>query len=171
VGDLELFPAGVPHELVLTGDGHLTERAQTYLTRRVAGHLATAGRETSLIVWESNAARAMVIRGEWCAECPRSPDCKNVESLTDKPAKYRHQPTYVEGDRITVFRCRECGLITDRIDWPADADQIMEVLNRRPVPDTRYWYPRGHLIAVNHGEPHGQTVDELLAENHAHGVT
>lgn len=170
MSELELFPRDVPHELVLTPDGALTPRAENYLARRIEGELARTGETGVTIVHGSNAARAFVARGEWVAECPRSPDCKQVEYLTDKPARWRHQHSYAEGERITLFTCKNCGLITHLIDWPQDADEIMAVLNRRPVPDTRNWYPVGHLIAVTHNEPHGQTVADLERENREHGI-
>lgn len=167
--EVALWPEGVPHELVLTPDGTLTPRAENYLARRMESALVAQGRQGLMIVHSSNLARAMILRGEWVAECPRAPDCVNVEPLTDKPTKFRHKARYIEGPKLTMFHCRECDLVAD-IEWPPDADEIMEVLNRRPVPANRNWYPRGHLLAIRMDEPHGQTVADLLDENREHGV-
>jgi hypothetical protein len=46
----------------------------------------------------------------------------------------------------------------------------MAVLELRPIPHTRNWYPAGHETAVRFGIPDGQTVGQLRDENAEHGV-
>lgn len=109
-------------------------------------------------------ARAYVYQGEWVADCTRQPDCGNVEFLME--------PVMKGGPRINpkpVFLCSNCTMMA-AIDWPHDMLGIMEVLGRRPVPQTRNWYPRDHVTAVRHRIPHGQSVADLQAENREHGV-
>jgi hypothetical protein len=56
------------------------------------------------------------------------------------------------------------------VTWPDNRHEIIAVLVRRPLPDTRNWYPTDHPVAVRFGLPHGQTVRDLVDENEAHGV-
>lgn len=51
-----------------------------------------------------------------------------------------------------------------RLDWPDNAAQLMAVLQERLSDKRRNWFPAGHPLAVNLGQPHGQTLDELRAE-------
>jgi hypothetical protein len=130
--------------------------------------LAKRGRDHQLVVFESSFARPWIYRGEWVADCPRE-DCNNVEFLTEKPDHLRGVANN-PGPRKSAFYCSNCHYCTTSIRWPADADELLKVLDRRPVPDTRNWYPEGHMVAVMSGEPDGQTVEELLQENRDHGV-
>jgi hypothetical protein len=100
------------------------------------------------------AARAYMNVGRWIADCPR-PYCDSAEKLDPRQA---------------VFHCSECHLIA-AVDWPSKVDEITAVLERRPVPATRNWFPLGHELALRSGTPHGQTVAELEDENHEHGVS
>lgn len=110
-------------------------------------------------------AQAYVYSGDWVSDCPR-PDCSNVEHL--------FMPLRPGGPRVEprrFFACSYCGYQTE-ITWPdrsfmADA---MVVLMKRPVPATRNWYPVDHATAVKFKVPHGQSVDDLRAENEEHGV-
>lgn len=99
------------------------------------------------------AARAYVNHGRWIADCPR-PGCGNALKLTP------HQGH---------FGCGICAT-TAPVDWPADADEIWDVLQLRPEARNRNWFPLEHELAVRARCPHGQTVAELLDENVAHGV-
>lgn len=166
-GSAEVFR---PDQLDLLPDGQLTPAQERALALAIARHYLAQGKRGGMILWGSDAARAWVYRGEWVADCPRSPDCGNVEYLTDKPQQYRHRSVEVVGDRKDVYHCSNCDLVTPLIDWPPDTELIMAALNRRPVPDNRNWWPAGHLVAVNHRRPHGQSVAELLAENKAAGL-
>lgn len=116
----------------------------------------------AIIAPASHNAVAYVLRGEWVAACPRD-ECTNVEFLD--PA--RHPRT-----RCTkqTFYCTYCQMMT-AIRWPHNADEIMEPLNRRPIPRTRNWYPKDHPEAVAYRIEHGQSVADLWAENKDHGVT
>ena len=111
-------------------------------------------------------ARAYVYAGDWVADCPR--ECGNVEHL--------YQPQRRGGPRVVQvpsYRCSYCKLgdsETVPVEWPDDMAGIMAVLALRPIPHTRNWYPPGHETAVRCRIPHGQTVDELRAENAEHGV-
>jgi hypothetical protein len=110
-------------------------------------------------------ARAYVYCGDWVADCPRA--CGNVEHL------YAHanprNPNSPRVVQLAEFRCSYCQMAAP-IDWPTNMAAIMAVLMLRPIPHTRNWYPLGHDTAVRYRIPHGQTVDELRAENAEHGV-
>lgn len=108
-------------------------------------------------------ARAYIYNGMWVADCPQ--ECGGVEQLCE--ADRRGGPRV---RRRTVFHCSYCKLMTDRIDWPADAVALMAVLELRPVPHNRNWYPAGHPTAVRFGILHGQSVRDLQDENVEHGV-
>jgi hypothetical protein len=110
-------------------------------------------------------AQAYVYAGDWVADCPRG--CGGVEHLYD-----RANPRNPASPRVvqrTGFHCSYCQMTAD-IDWPTNLAEITTVLMLRPVPHTRNWYPADHDVAVRFRIPHGQTVDELRAENHEHGV-
>jgi hypothetical protein len=111
----------------------------------------------------SDTARAYVYAGNWVADCPRK--CGNVEMLYEK---LRPRGPMVR--KKTEYRCSYCQYVTGSIDWPPDEQALMEVLIRRPVPHTRNWYPQDHTVAVKSRIPHGQSVRDLLDENHEHGV-
>lgn len=138
------------------------------IARTIAADLQVRGRPGQLIVHKTNYARAYVYAGEWVADCPRG--CGNVEFITEKNPRHRSALHYVAGEPHTSFRCSYCQYHTASIHWPADGEQIMDVLSRRPIPHTRNWYPEGHITAVRHGIPDGQTVEELVAENVENGV-
>jgi hypothetical protein len=112
-------------------------------------------------------ARAYVNHGRWVADCPR-PYCGGAEQLHDTE---RREACWVElhdqdqpgHERSVYFHCRNCDLITS-VDWPADAARIRAALMERPVPQTRNWFPADHPLAVNSRSPHGQSVDDLAAE-------
>lgn len=114
-------------------------------------------------------ARAYVYSGDWVADCPRG--CGNVEHLYA-----RANPRDANSPRIVQmpgFYCSYCKLgdaETVPIDWPPNMADIMAVLALRPIPHTRNWYPKDHDTALKFHVPHGQTVDDLRAENASHGV-
>lgn len=101
----------------------------------------------------TNHARAYVNHGRWVAGCPRK-DCSNARELKAR-----------EG----TFHCNNCQMIAP-ISWPTEADAIFKVLAKRPVPQTRNWFPDGHELAVRANVPHGQSVKDLHDENREHGV-
>ena len=111
-------------------------------------------------------ARAYVYAGDWVADCTRD-GCSNAEFLCDlaNPRDPRSPRTRPRG----MFHCSNCQQIAE-IEWPPDMDGIMQVLGLRPVPHTRNWYPAEHDTAVRFRIPHGQSIDELRAENAEHGV-
>jgi hypothetical protein len=98
-------------------------------------------------------ARAYVNHGRWIADCCRE-HCASAEALLPG------QP---------VFHCSNCLQVAE-VDWPACAGEITSVLERRPVPQTRNWFPAGHELALRSGCPHGQSVADLEAENREFGV-
>lgn len=109
-------------------------------------------------------ARAYVLRGDWVADCTR-PSCANAEYLCDRtnprdPRSPRSRPK-------PGFHCSNCQQIAP-IEWPQQMDEIMAVLQLRPVPQTRNWFPAGHESTRNY--PQGQSIDELRAENREHDV-
>lgn len=97
-------------------------------------------------------ARAYLNHGRWISDCPR-PYCGNAEGLS---------PGQVG------FHCSNCGQIAD-VEWPPNAPEITAALDKRPVPQTRNWFPAGHELALRSGCPHGQTVADLEAETREHG--
>jgi hypothetical protein len=132
----------------------------------LAGALAQL-QESGQLAPQSTNARAYVYGGCWVADCPTG--CNNTEFVTELPIHLRG----VAGNwgvRKTMFYCSYCRHIADVIEWPEDAEDITRVLDRRPIPHNRNWYPEGHPVAVKAGIPHGQTVGHLLDENREHGV-
>lgn len=113
-----------------------------------------------------SAVSAYVYGGDWVADCGRE-GCANVEHLFT-PAR----PNGLRILRRPFFACSYCGYQSE-ITWPGDSLQaeIMSVLMKRPIPSTRNWYPADHPTAVKFGIPHGQSTDDLRAENEDHGVT
>jgi hypothetical protein len=116
-------------------------------------------------------ARAWIYSGQWVANCPRPPDpvtgkgCGGVEFL--------YEPSRPNGPRDReklFFACSNCGYQAE-ISWPRRREDLMRVLMLRPVPETRHWYPTDHPDAIRWGNPHGQTVADLMAENEEHGVS
>lgn len=95
-------------------------------------------------------AHAYVSCGIWVAECPR-PWCVNAEWYGPGPNTGR-----VGGLGRKLFHCLRCGLHCPA-EWPRDADAIWQLLQQRPCAETRNWEI-------------GETVDNLLAENVAHGL-
>jgi hypothetical protein len=95
-------------------------------------------------------ARAYYNHGRWITDCPR-PGCANAQALT--PAQW-------------VFECSNC-LVRAPVEWPPNAAEITAELDRRPVPDTRNWFPEDHPLALASGRDHGQTVSQLADEFHA----
>jgi hypothetical protein len=109
--------------------------------------------------------QAYIYGGEWVGDCPR-PGCANVE--------YLWEALQINGPRIrpkAFFACSYCG-IQATIEWPSRDFQVaaMDVLMLRPIPATRNWYPKDHDVATRFRIPHGQSVEDLRAENEAHGV-
>jgi hypothetical protein len=80
--------------------------------------------------------------GRWLARCPR-PLCTNALALD--PGQNLFVCTGLGG----------CGIDAPVI-WPADPQAIEAILEMRPVGRTRNWLP-------------GETLEDLLAENAAHG--
>lgn len=100
-------------------------------------------------------ALAYVYSGAWVAECPAL--CGNVQAMSR--------------DDAGLYHCGYCQEISG-ISWPAEQQTVlmMEVLERRPNPSNRNWYPQDHPVAVRFGIPHGQSVQDLLDENAEHGI-
>jgi hypothetical protein len=101
-------------------------------------------------------AVAYVNHGRWIADCPR-PHCNSARRLEPRQARF-----HCAGEGGCGMDCP--------VGWPPNPDELWEVLERRPVPMTRNWFPAGHGLAVRAGVEHGQTVADLVAENHEHGV-
>lgn len=94
----------------------------------------------------TNRARAYVNHGRWVADCPIGCGC----ALELQPGQM-------------LFPCPECKTISET-DWPENADEIWDALQKRIMPRTRNWYPSGHEVALRGGIAHGQTVKELEDE-------
>lgn len=97
-------------------------------------------------------ALVVIHQGVTAAHCPR-PGCNNVE-IAERGA--------------SGFYCSNCHHVGTLV-WPGNFDEIFAELERRPVPQTRNWYPAGHPFAARHGFPCGQSVPELADEFAAHG--
>jgi hypothetical protein len=110
--------------------------------------------------------QAYIYGGEWVGDCPRE-GCANVE--------YLWEALRINGPRIrpkAFYLCSHCGMQAE-IEWPPVDFQTaaMDVLMKRPLPDTRNWYPKDHDVAVRFRIPHGQSIADLKAENEEHGVS
>lgn len=109
---------------------------------------------------EIESTQVYVHRGDWVADCPRD-GCANTELMTDRVSRA------AKG----VFACTNCSLVAFAVWPPEEFVHLADaVLARRPVPDTRNWFPAGHPNATAWGVETGQTVEELRQENAAHGV-
>lgn len=106
---------------------------------------------------------AYVYEGQWVADCPAG--CGSVEFLYTQSRM--NGPRDV---RRTFFQCSYCGYASDHMVWPRREHEIIEILMRRPVPRNRNWYPKDHPVAIQFRLPHGQTPEDLRAENEEHGV-
>jgi hypothetical protein len=95
--------------------------------------------------------QAYVYNGMWVADCPAG--CHNTERLF-----------------TPEFTCSYCGYTSTDTTWPDDSAAIMHVLELRPFPHNRNWYPANHPVAAAAHIPSGQTVDDLIAENTEHGI-
>lgn len=112
----------------------------------------------------TNAARAYVYNGMWVADCPA--ECGGVEPLFE--AKRKGGPRVV---RRTLFHCSYCHHATSSIDWAPNEADIMAVLELRPIPHNRNWYPQDHPTAIRFRVEHGQSVQDLRDENAEHGIS
>lgn len=99
-------------------------------------------------------ARVYINHGRVIADCPR-PHCANAEKLDPQQG---------------MFHCSNCKQVAE-VDWPADLDELLAALEQRPVPQTRNWFPSGHELALRSGTRHGQSVEDLRAENDEYGVS
>jgi len=147
----------------------MPEREQRKLARRFAAELARKGKTGQMVINWSNFARPYVYAGEWVADCPRE-DCGNTILMTRKDDRDRGV-AWTPYERINRFECGYCGYETNSVHWPKDTALILDVLDCRPIPHTRNWYPEGHITAVKSGTPDGQTVADLIRENTEHGVS
>lgn len=111
-------------------------------------------------------ARAYIYAGDWVGDCQRpigeKYGCGNTEFL--------FRPTRPNGPRdrkLDFFICSNCGWQAV-ITWPDNEHELLAALMRRPVPQTRNWYPTDHPVAIAFRIPHGQSVQELLEEQQEH---
>lgn len=97
--------------------------------------------------------KAFVNDGRWLVFCA-DPNCAQAErDWGGLRFKKDGTPYGIVGN---ISFCGNCRLLSD-VSFPADRDRITEVLSARPVPETRNWMP-------------GETVEDLIEENAAHGV-
>ncbi|MEO5875527.1 MAG: hypothetical protein ABIS86_17055 [Streptosporangiaceae bacterium] len=154
--------------LILPADTTLSPRQARTLGERFARELAATGKRGQMVVTETNFARIYIYAGEFVADCPRR-DCGNTVLMTLKDDRERGVP-WTPYERLNRFDCRYCGYGTDSVRWPVNAGLLLDVLDCRPIPHTRNWYPEGHVTAVKAGVPDGQSVADLVRENGEHGV-
>ena len=138
------------------------------LAHALKSEMEVRNRAGKFVMWSSTFAVPYVYHGEWVADCPQK-DCANVEFMELKRDQGRGIAG-TRGERKDVFFCSYCKVMATSVHWPANADELMEVLERRPIPHTRNWYPEGHLTAIKFGIRDGETIDELRAENAQHGI-
>lgn len=117
-------------------------------------------------------ARAYVLRGHWVADCPAT--CGQTQWVFRDHKNHEQFPCHCVGGnavRESQWFCRNCKLIAE-IEWPVGPlmDEVMEPLLLRPNPANRNWYPQDHELAIRFNLEHGQTPDDLRAENVEHGV-
>jgi hypothetical protein len=117
------------------------------------------------------AVRARLYCGDWIGDCTRS-GCAGAEFLfalrsPGNPAG----PLNPRDVRRNAFLCTNC-LQLDDIEWPEEEFMmaVQQVVSLRPVPQNRNWFPEDHPLALASHVAHGQTIDDLRAENSAHGV-
>lgn len=99
---------------------------------------------------------AYVNHGRWVAGCD-TPSCTGAERFWPggRPRQTRQAVTYgITGNG--VLHCANCGQ-TSTVEFPSDKTAINRVLARRPVPETRNWYP-------------GESPESLVEENAAYGL-
>ncbi len=99
---------------------------------------------------------AYLNHGRWVAHCD-TPSCTGAESVWPDGQLRTAADGRKCGISHGVLHCANCGL-TSQVVFPDNSHDIMRVLARRPVPETRNWYP-------------GETVEELAVENTTFGVT
>lgn len=95
-------------------------------------------------------ARPYCEGGIWIAQCPQS-WCVGADHYGPGPHTGR-----IGGLCEDRFTCPRCTNVVGVI-WPDNVDDIMHVLMRRPMPETRNWLP-------------GETVQDLIVENAIHGI-
>lgn len=95
-------------------------------------------------------AYAYVSHGVWVAGCPRL-WCVHADHFGPGPLTGR-----IGGLTRDSFSCLYCGLQCASI-WPDNAEDIWRVLQARPQPETRNWWP-------------GEELDALVVDNLMHGL-
>jgi hypothetical protein len=88
--------------------------------------------------------------GLWIAQCPQ-PWCVGADHYGPGPHTGR-----IGGLRDDRFTCPRCGR-TAGASWPPNMDDIMHVLEQRPMPETRNWRAPEEVL-------------DLIAENAIHGI-
>lgn len=131
-------------------DGRINHQAEflDYVLKVVVGKYAAArGVRVPTLehVSDAVALRARIDAGRWIVECP---DCHDAQYVWPDD----EQPLFM---CVTCFNGAGDGLWR-RVALPQDRSAIEELLLKRPVPGTRHWRD-------------GETVEDLRAENRAHG--
>lgn len=96
----------------------------------------------------------------WVVDCP-------AEGCTDARLVYEVNPqtNIPTGRKLTEDTCaRGHHFLIDMPPESAEA-QIVAVLSERIEEADRGWYPRGHERAILTGQPTGQSIADLRAEN------
>lgn len=103
----------------------------------------------------AGAVQARHNQNRWVVDCTTCSSALGVPAAaTDGPELARWAITLKVGDAET--RCWDCKSAIGPIRWPNDPAGIEAILSYRPDPATRNWEP-------------GETLEDLLAENAAHG--
>ena len=98
--------------------------------------IAATLKEQEITAWQSTKpVFSRINENRWIADCA---ECRGAEFV-------------IEGQ---PFICASCGAVSV-VTWPAETEEIEQVLDKRLNPLNRNWMP-------------GETVDDLLRENSEH---
>lgn len=103
----------------------------------------------------TGAVQARHNQNRWVADCP---NCSSAIGAPRSCAVGEELFGWIIAMEIgdPLVRCWDCGAAIGPIIWPNDPQGIEAILSFRPDPATRNWEP-------------GETLEQLLAENVAHG--
>jgi hypothetical protein len=105
-------------------------------------------------------ALAYLNHGRWVADCPE-PGCTDARLVYEVHPK-TGVPT---GRKLTEDVCAN-GHRFELVMPPAEFEAQVTAAVAERVDADKGWYPRGHQRAMLAGLPTGQSIDDLVRENH-----
>lgn len=98
--------------------------------------------------------------GRWVVDCPAD-GCRDAREV------YERHPTTGEltGRRLTEDICAKGHRFQIEMPDERTEAQIVTVLSERIEDADKGWYPEGHERGILSGQPTGQTIADLRAEN------